>query len=715
MSRESEFLARLKETFRGESEAHRTAMLNGLLELEKGGAEGDRRVELTESIFREAHSLKGAARAVDMKGIERLCQAVETIFSSLKQGRGRLGRAAFDLLYRALDMIAELMNAAGPASDEELERILSLLKASLEGAADGPVHPEQRGSVDGASRAGPSRKTSVAMSETVRISATRLGAIFLRAEELLSVKQATARCAANLRELQALLESGRNDRAKAALFTQKLDSMSATAESDSLHAAERIDSLLAEIRTALMMPFSTLLELFPRMVRDLAAEEGKEVTWEVHGEDTQIDRRVLEEIKDPLIHMTRNSVSHGIESPDEREKLGKRRMGTVTLSVGRADNDKVELTLRDDGSGVDIAKVRAAAVARGILLEAEAAALSDHDALELIFLSELSTSPMITDISGRGLGLAIARERIGAIGGLLSVETTPGRGTSFRVQAPLTLATFRGVLVRSRGQAFVIPTVNVDRVLRVSRSMVVSVEDRQSIPIDGQAVSFVSLGDVLEQRNEPEEEAGTESWPAVVLLASGMRVALKVDEVLGEQEVLVKNLGRQLARVRNIGGATVLESGELVPILNPADLLKSVSRPVRSTADGVPGETRETTPRRILVVEDSITSRMLLKSILESAGFLVTTAVDGLEAFTLLCVEEFDCLVSDIDMPRMNGIALCEKVRGLPGTADLPIVLVTSMDSREDRERGIDAGANAYIVKSSFDQGNLVEVIERLT
>jgi two-component system chemotaxis sensor kinase CheA len=401
MSKESEFLGRLKETFKGEAEEHRAAMLSGLLELEKGKLGPERNSAIIEIIFREAHSLKGAARAVDIGGIERLCQSVETIFSALKQGHRRPGKKMFDALYRALDLMAELTKGTVPAPDKELEDVLKLLQAEAKVSPDATTGSETPVVVEDQPGAKRPLKAPIIMSETVRISAARLGSIFLRAEEMLSVKQAMARHAADLRELQ--------EQAKAGPFKQKLDGMAAVAELDSLHAGERVDSLLTEIRTALMLPFSALLELFPRMVRDLAAEDGKEVTWEVRGEDTQIDRRVLEEIKDPLIHIVRNSISHGIEKPGQREKRGKPRAGTVSLRVERADNDKLELTMSDDGAGVDLVQVKAAAVARGFLTDADAAGMNDQDALGLIFLSGLSTSPMITDISGRGLGLVIAR------------------------------------------------------------------------------------------------------------------------------------------------------------------------------------------------------------------------------------------------------------------------------------------------------------------
>jgi two-component system, chemotaxis family, sensor kinase CheA len=745
MSKESEFLGRLRETFKGEAEEHRAAMLSGLLELEQGKSGGERDSAVIEGIFREAHSLKGAARAVDIGGIERLCQSVETIFSGLKQGHRRPRKKTFDLLYRTLDLIPELMRGARPGSDGELEEVLKLLKVEAKAGPDAAKSTDAPVAVEDQPAVSTSRKTASAMSETVRISAARLGSIFLHAEEMLSVKQSMARHAADLDELQ-VLERSRNrewinagpvirslrqhdagdpllkklldtldwhiDQSSA--MKLKLDGMDSAAALDSLHTGERVDSLLTEIRTALMLPFSTLLELFPRMVRDLAVEEGKEVDWDVRGEDTQIDRRVLEEIKDALIHIVRNSISHGIETPGEREKLGKPRRGTVTLQVERADNDKVELTLRDDGAGVDLAKVKAAAVARGYLTPAGAAALSNPDALRLIFLSQLSTSQIVTDIAGRGLGLAIAREKIENIGGLIAVDATQGKGITFRIQIPLSLATFRGVLVRVRARTFVIPTVNVEKVLRQDAARVVLLENRQSITMDGRAVSLVNLGDLLGVNPLPEEQSAEQSYPVVVLLVSGTRIAFRIDEIAGEQEVLVKNLGRQLARVRNISGATVLVTGDVVPILNPSDLLKSASLATQSAPSADAREPEGPAARRILVVEDSVTSRMLLKGILESAGYQVRTAVDGVEAFASLRVDACDLVVSDIDMPRMNGFALCEKVRGFARTADIPIVLVTTLDSREDREKGIDAGANAYIVKSSFDQSNLLEVVKRL-
>ena len=745
MSKESEFLIRVQETFKAEAEGHHSTMLKGLLELEKGGngTEGDR--PIIESMFREAHSLKGAARAVDMIGIEQVCQSIESVFSALKQAPRRLDKRTFEALYRALDLIAGLLRGNAPALEREMADVLVMLDPTTIGQDVITTAREERPAEAVSLPISPMHKVPLTMSETVRVSAKRLGSIFLHAEEMLSLKLAMTQHAADFLELEGFVGSLSKEWAKAGpaikrlsvqcsgnaslrkildflewhkaqdrAARQKLDKMWAAAAQDSLHAGERVEGLLTEIRAALLLPFSSLLEIFPRMVRDLAAEERKEVKWETRGEDTRIDRRVLEEIKDPLIHIVRNSISHGIESPGEREKKAKPRAGTIRLSVEQADKEKIVLTVSDDGAGIDLDRVKSAAIARAFLTAADAAQLSEAEVTDLIFLPELSTSPMITDIAGRGLGLAIAREKIEGIGGEISVETATARGTSLHIQIPLTLATFRGVMIRTGGESFVIPTASVDRVLHLDPTTIVFLEGQKCIPLDARAVSLVNLADVLGLEEGADHEPDAFRRPVIVLLVAGTRVAFMIDDVLGEQEVLVKTLGRQLARVRNLSGATVLSTGEVVPILNPSDLMRSVTLAAgRALASHEVGA-RTTAVRRILVAEDSVTSRMLLKSILEAAGYEVQTAVDGVEAFTALRDTEFDLLVSDIEMPRMSGLALCREVRGFPRTANLPVVLVTTLDSREDRERGIDAGANAYLVKSSFDQTNLLEVIKRL-
>jgi two-component system chemotaxis sensor kinase CheA len=339
--------------------------------------------------------------------------------------------------------------------------------------------------------------------------------------------------------------------------------------------------------------------------------------------------------------------------------------------------------------------------------------LDDAAACALIFQAEVSTSPLITRLSGRGLGLAIVREQAEKLGGTVVVENQPGRGARFRIRLPSTLATFRGVLIEAAQRRFVVPTLQVERVARVKTSEVRTAEGREILPWDGRAVALVRLAQVLEL---PPAGAGATPPPLMPILILGLgeqRIALAVDAILDEQEVLVKSLRKPLLRVRNITGATVLGSGEVVPILNIADLLKSA----RTAGTGTPLPVVATKPpqaQRVLVAEDSITSRTLIKSILESAGYQVRTAVDGMEAFTLLRAEKFDLVVSDVEMPRLSGFDLTARIRADRGLGDLPVILITALETRADRERGIDVGASAYLIKSRFDQSDLLDTIRRL-
>jgi two-component system chemotaxis sensor kinase CheA len=339
----------------------------------------------------------------------------------------------------------------------------------------------------------------------------------------------------------------------------------------------------------------------------------------------------------------------------------------------------------------------------------------DQDLLAQVFQSGITTSPIITELSGRGLGLAIVREKVEKLGGTVSVTSTPDLGTTFRIVLPLTVATFRGLLVRLGEALFVLPAMHVSRVLRLKQEEIKTVEGRETICLNGGAVSLARLSAVLELPSPTPVQGSAELLPIVLLSSADTRIAFLVDEVLGEQEVLLKGLGQQLSRVRNFAGATVLGNGRVAPILNVTDLMKSAIKSAssaRRSSDAVAGGAEAV--RSVLVVEDSITTRTLLKNILETGGYAVVTAVDGIDALTSLKSSVFDIVVSDVEMPRMNGFELTAKIRSDKALAELPVILVTALASREDRERGIDAGANAYIVKGSFDQSNLLEVMGKL-
>ena len=595
-----------------------------------------------------------------------------------------------------------------------------------------------------------------ALSETVRISTEKLNSLLLQVEEMLQLKLSAGQLSSDLLDLRSELSGWKKKWAKThpsartlrhlrggeagaqeagpalpevgevlefldwnqafmASLEKMLNTLVRSADLDRRGMGGMVDSLLADMQKVLMFPFSTLLEVFPRMVRDLSREEGKEVELEVTGSEVEIDRRILEQVKDPLIHLVRNCIDHGIEKPADRERKGKDRGGTISISINQLEGGKVEITVSDDGAGIDVGKAKAAAIKSGVISREEADSIGDREALSLVFKSEVSTSPIITEVSGRGLGLAIVREVAESLGGNVTLRAEPDVGTTFSMVIPITVATLKGILVRSADRRFVVPAANVEQVLRVDRAAVKTVENVETIPLDGQAVAIVPLSGLLELPAALEGGGEDGPIPVLVIGTADRRVAFMVDEVVSEMDALVKNLGWQLARVRNVSGATILGSGEVVPILNPSDLIKSAQGAPRAiTRATAVDEEGGPVSRSVLVAEDSITARSLLKNILETAGYEVTTAVDGLDALTTLKSGKFDLLVTDIQMPRMDGLELTAKVRSEKKLADLPVVIVTGLESREERERGIDVGADAYIVKSSFDQGNLLEVIERL-
>jgi len=451
------------------------------------------------------------------------------------------------------------------------------------------------------------------------------------------------------------------------------------------------------------------------MVRDLSRERGKEVDLQIEGGDTELDRKVLEEIKDPLMHLLRNAVDHGLETPEEREKAGKPRRGTVTVSAFQKGNNIV-IEVRDDGAGINVQRVKQAAAKGKLISSDEAETMTDEEAFRLIFASGLSTSPVVTDISGRGVGMDVVRRNIEGLRGQVDVDSAPGQGTKITLILPLTLATTQELLIQVSSQTFGLPISAVERIQRISLEDISSVEGKEAIMVDSEPVSLVHLGDVLGLPRDAENDKPDQKIPVVILNSVKKRIAFLVDGVVGQQESVVKSLGKQLSRVPNVAGATILGTGQVIMTLNPVDLTMSARttegrsmKAVQTAQAKVEAVKRPT----VLVVDDSLTTRTLEKNILETAGYEVKLATDGAEALDILQADGCDLVVSDVLMPRMNGLELTETIRGNPKLKELPVVLVTSLDSREDREKGIELGANAYVVKSNFDQANLLQTIEQ--
>jgi two-component system chemotaxis sensor kinase CheA len=484
---------------------------------------------------------------------------------------------------------------------------------------------------------------------------------------------------------------------------------------DALHLARVTNDLGEGVMKVRMLPVSTVLDMFPRMVRDLSREKGKEVDLQIEGGETELDRKVLEEIKDPLMHLLRNAIDHGLEAPEVREQAGKPRRGTIVVSAFQKGNNIV-IEVHDDGAGINVQRVKKTALKAGLITTDEFEAMTDEEAFRLIFTAGLSTSPVVTDTSGRGVGMDVVRKNVEGLRGQVDVDSTPGQGTKITLILPLTLATTQELLVQVGDQTFGLPISAVERIQRINAQDIFSIEGREAIVVDSEPVSLVHLGEVLGLPRGEENGKTEQKLPVVILSSAKKRIAFLVDAVVGQQESVVKSLGKQLSRVPNIAGATILGTGQVIMTLNPVDLTMSArttesrsSSAARTAQAQVQAEKRPT----VLVVDDSLTTRTLEKNILETAGYDVKVATDGKEALDILQSDGCDLVVSDVLMPRMNGLELTESIRGNAKLKELPIVLVTSLDSREDRERGIELGANAYVVKSNFEQANFLQTIEQ--
>jgi two-component system, chemotaxis family, sensor kinase CheA len=750
-SNDQAFLQQLLATFSVEAVEHIAALSSGLVELERTDS-AERRMEIVEIVFRDAYSLKGAARAVNLAKVEAICQALEAAFAEMKTPGSVPAPPRLDELHQMVSAVAaevEVIGASPPA----------VSPASPSGK---PYRDPQSGTPTeapaGLRLAISGAQQKEGLPETVRVSKAKLASLLRQAEELVSTKGAAAHRSAQLREIIALVglwerdwhkvrriirarqqpsgvrgpaggdapvsDDGKQHAAGPTSLSELAEQSDRTLksikclasalaqglESDGRGLERRVTGLLDDVKRVSMLPFSTLLSGFPRMVRDLCRDCGKDVELTIEGGDIEADRRVFEEIKDPLIHLVRNSIDHGVELPADRERAQKRRRATVAIAVSAKSGGGVDVTISDDGAGVDVANVRAAALNLHLLSPEEAEQMDDRQVLPLIFHSGLSTSPRVTHVSGRGLGLAIVREKIEKIGGAAHIESERGRGTTFRLTLPLTFATFQGLLVRIDEQFFVLPGMHVYRALRISSRDIRRVENREVAEFEGKPVCLVRLAEVLGIGKQPKTVQARDNVSGVLLTWASQRMLFLVDEILGVHEFVVKSLGKQLARVRNISGTTVLPSGKIALVLNAADLIRSGS----GIAPPSPDRASTKQKKSVLVVDDSITTRTLLRGVLESAGYQVRTAVDGVDALAALDSQPCDLVLSDVEMPRLSGFDLTAQIRANRKLSNLPVVLVTALESRSDRERGAEVGANYYLVKGGFDQSNLLEAVERL-
>ena len=761
-----QLVQRLMVTFLEELEEHVQALNDGLLAIEKDPPDAER-AELIQTLFRTAHSLKGASRAVGVKPVENVCHQMESLLAGVRDERPSLDPERFALLYATADAIGnagQQLRAGRPPDADSLGDLATRLTGAARrtAGASGPASPESPASGQPPGRTEtaradedeePQAETETVITGTegqtgsIRIAGQRLDGLLAQSGELLLARhrvESRLEALDTLREVAVRSEvewrpvrnvigqlmgekgNGHSDlqtlRREMSRCLPLLDQTGETLDrlardlgrlvvslgEDTRALSHTARAFDADIRDIRMLPFVSLRVLLERTLRDLAAASGKEVELRVTGGQTEIDRSILDSLKDPLLHLVRNAIDHGVEAPDERQAAGKPPRATVTVSAA-VRGSHIEVVVSDDGRGLDLDAIRMRALKKKTAVPSE-----DAEVARLIFLPGFSTATLITEVSGRGVGLDVVQSKVEAMRGSVDVAWEEGRGTRFVISVPLTLTTLRVLLVRAGGQTLALDGTAVRRMVRVAPGEFRTVEGRDMILVGASPVRVASLAQAL-VLPATELTTGARTVPIVILETSDGEAAFVVEELLSVQEVVVKSLGPRLRRVRHVAAATILPTGHVAPILNVSDLMRgTLGRSAGSLAETLEAGATEEARKRLLVVDDSVTSRSLLQSVLDTAGYDVTTAVDGAAAWQLLQEQGADMVVSDVEMPRMDGFKLTEAIRASTRFGDLPVILVTARSTAQDKTRGLEVGANAYLVKSAFDQQTLIDAVAQL-
>lgn len=726
------------------------ALNEGLLRLESESGE----TALIDELFRHAHSIKGSAQMVGLDLVSRVAHGLEDALGAVRSGKLSVSPPLLDVSFQTLDLLERLLEdppdqaalsqaeglaehlaaigAGGPVSRYDAAALMTADAGGEDGVPDGPATPAlpAEGETEwpeAREQAAPERPAATAapaaagrMADVMRVPIERVDHLLQLVGELASLEQQGRALAEALNAHQAQLRRFRGSAGspEAGLTGEQLEKLEqACARASRLvRTARRLVTAQAilgrEIRDAAMdlrlLPVATLFERFPRPVRDLARAAGKEVRLVIEGEETRLDKRILDELYDPILHLLRNAVDHGIEPPAERVEAGKPEQGTILLrAMPRGRTVCIEVS--DDGRGISIEKVRQAACDRALVTPGEAAGLTEDQVLQLLFRPGFSTATQVTSVSGRGVGLDVVYSNVHDLKGVVRLENRPGEGATFSLEIPLTLATTRVLLLECGGVAYALPGALVQGVMEVDAAAARAACGQQVISWKGRTVPLWPLDAVLGRSQRPP--AGNRL--AVLVTNAGSTVGLMVDRLLDEEEVVLKPVGALLESARLVTAGAVLGGGRIALLLDVDAVVKAASH-VRA---GATGTTESESARRysILLADDVLTTREVERAILEAAGYEVTAVADGQAAWEQLARRSFDLVVTDVEMPRMDGFALTRQITSDARTAHIPVIIITSLAKEEDRRRGLEAGAAAYIVKSAFDQENLLDLIERLT
>jgi len=674
--------------FLKEAQEHIGSLRTNLLILEKSPDNKP----LIHELLRNAHTLKGSARMLGFEDISVIGHRMEDFLKEMEDGARVVDGTSIDLLLQGTDAISRMTDALAKGADSpvDLEMFIMAFDQGLSTVA--AFNDEQS-------------VAEAAVGDTVRTSVKTLDSLVNLLGELIINKKRFEDKTAALKTL-ARISGTAVPAAKVIEFQQAL-------EEDVLYLGYIIQELHAEAMALRMMPLRTITEGFARMVRDLSKSQGKEVDFEISGEHIGIDRLLLESLKPMFLHMLTNAVDHGIELPAERVARGKPAKGTIRIAAQHEGNNVV-IEIRDDGAGMDPKKIKQAALRRGVIDRDEAELLRDDEALYLTLRQGFSTSEIVTDISGRGVGMDVVKMNIEKVKGNLTLKSEVGVFTEIQLRLPLTLAVLDALMVSCAGEQYAIPVSSIQETIRIRSEDIATVAGKEVLAVRNATVPLFSLARILGLERDGTTVSGGKV-AAVILKQRDQVIACTIDRNNGTSEIVVKGLGGQLKRVRHTFGATIMGDGNPALILDVPDIF--------ATAEGVASgglrkalqESQTVAVRgRVLVVDDSITTRTMEKSILLANGYDVVIAVSAEDALEKIGESAFDLVISDVEMPGLNGFELTARLRSLDEYRTVPVIIVSSLAKDEHKRKAIEAGAQAYIVKGAFEQGTLLDTVESL-
>jgi len=740
--------------FRMEAETNTQILSEGIMKLESGASDK----ASVEPLMRAAHSLKGAARILQLDGIVKLAHSMESCFVSALEGKAALRQAEFDRLLEGVDLIRKLSETQEAAFKDVLSKEaprMSELAAAYASAAEGkglpasasaqdapepqPQEPQQeRQPGQPQAKAAPDSKESF-----VRVGAENLDRLLALAGEsyvdskrmrgfqaqMLSLKKEVSELSDLARRLAtasargAAGASGPDEPAyEASQLSEALEKAYSTAselhidfDNFLLKAENFSDSLYNEVVSCRIRPFEDGVASFPRMVRDLAKKLGKKVKLNISGHSSGVDRDILEKLGAPLNHIIRNAMDHGLESPAERQAAGKPETGALEINAYHWAG-MLNIKISDDGRGIDLEKIRAKVVERSLATAAMAQSLTEAELLEFLFLPGFSTAKELTEISGRGVGLDVVQNIVQEVRGSVKIQTTKGSGTCFHLQLPITLSVVSSLLVKIGGEAYAFPLMRVDRLIRASREEIKSIESHQFITCNGENIGLVSAREILGYPTE--EDDGKDEILAVVISDRLNQYAVMVDELNDERRLVVRPIDQRLGKIPYISSASVLDDGTTALIVDVDDMARSIDSLLKGgrlhKIRKGRAESKRGQRRRALVVDDSITVRELERNLLSNQGYEVEIAVDGADGWNALRTGSYDIVITDIDMPRMNGYELVERIKSNENLKSIPVIIVSYKDREEDRLKGLEAGAEYFLTKGSFHDNTLINAVRDL-